>query len=328
MQTTTWRDRTGVIRQLLARPQHYDFFQAVHLLDTWLRCQRVRHSLDSVLRFTNSISLSFPASQVEALAIDEKLIRITPAFIGFLGAKGALPYCYTEAIAAQVHRDKEDSGRSFLDCFSQRSVMLFYRAWQACRVEYRFGPDGRDDFLAMQLALAGHAGRTDDAAIPAEVVAHYAAAVRQRPVSAAWMSAVLNDYFGVPIRLEPFVGVWERLQDDELPVLGSKHCRLGTMILGHRYHTRDVWVRLWIGPLSRADYDHFHDDGEGGMALKAMLALFAVPELRFEVRLILRAADVTPLVLGSGARLGRATVLRGYPANVDHDETRYLIEPF
>jgi type VI secretion system protein ImpH len=329
MQTPAWRDRTGLIGQVFERPQRFDFFQAVHLLDVWLHRQGTRHTLESALRFTNSISLGFPPSQVEALSIDCARIRITPAFIGFLGVKGALPYCYTETIAAQVHGDKDESGRAFIDCFSQRSVMLFYRAWQKCRIEYRFHRDGRDEFLDMQLALAGHAGRTGEALIPAEAIAHYAALLRQRPVSAALLSAVLNDYFGVPIRIEPFVAAWETLRKDELPALGKpQQCRLGTMILGSRYRTRDTWVRLWIGPLTRQEYDHYHRDGEGGKALKAMLALFAVSELRFEVRLILRAQDVGPLVLSRHTRLGRATVLSNKPATRDHDKTRYLIEPF
>ncbi|WBS03979.1 type VI secretion system baseplate subunit TssG [Pseudoduganella sp. SL102] len=328
MQATTWRDRTGLIGRVLDRPHRYDFFQAVHLLDRWLQGQPARHTLESVLRFSNSISLGFPPSQIEALAIDDARIRITPAFIGFLGVKGALPYCYTETIATQVHGDKDESGRAFLDCFSQRSVMLFYRAWEKCRVEYRFGRDGRDDFRDMQLALAGHAGRKDAEEIPAEAVAHYAAVLRQRPVSAALLSAVLNDYFGVPIRLEPFVPAWERLQPDETATLGEpQQCRLGSMIIGKRYRTRDTWVRLWIGPLTRDQYDHFLRDGDGGKALKAMLALFSVPELRFEVRPILRAKDIRPVILGQ-ARLGRAAVLTFKPATRDHDKTRYLIEPF
>jgi len=328
MQAPAWRDRTGLIGQLLDRPQRYNFFQAVHVLDVWLQNQPARPTLDSVLRFTNSISLGFPASQIEALSIDEAHIRITPAFIGFLGVKGALPYCHTETIAAQVHGDRDDSGRAFVDCFSQRSVMLFYRAWEKCRVEYRYSRGGRDDFLDMQLALAGHAGRDRKADISAEAIAHYAAALRQRPVSAALLSAVLNDYFGVPIRLEPFVAAWETLQPDERAILGKpQQCRLGTMIVGQRYRTRDTWVRLWIGPLTRQQYDHFLRDGEGGKALKAMLALFAIPELLFEVRPILRAQDVEPLILGR-ARLGRAAVLSTRPATRDHDQTRYKIEPF
>ena len=328
MQTQTWRDRTGLIGQLFDRPQRYDFFQAVHLLDRWLEDQPGQHTLESTLRFKNSIRLGFPPSQVEALSADDTRIHVTPAFIGFLGVKGALPWCYTEAIAAQVHGDKDESGRAFLDCFSQRSVLLFYRAWEKCRVEYRFRRDGRDEFLDMQLALAGHAGRTADTDIPAEVVAHYAAQLRQRPVSAALLSAVLNDYFGVPMRIEPFVGAWDRLKPDEMAVLGEPQCVLGSMILGDDYYTRDTWVRLWIGPLCREDFDHFDEDGEGGRALKAMLALFAIPELRFEVRPILRAQDVEPLILGENFRLGCGSVLLDGPATCDYDDSRYMIEPF
>ena len=327
MQTQKWRDRTGLIGQVLDHPQRFDFFQAVHLLDRWLQKLPGQPALESVLRFRNSITLGFPPSQIEALTVDDQRIHITPAFIGFLGVKGALPYCYTETIAAQVYGDKDESGRAFLDCFSQRSVLLFYRAWQQCRVEYRFRRDGRDEFLDMQLAVAGHAGCARDTDIPAEVIAHYAAALRQRPVSAPLLSAVLNDYFGVPIRIESFAGSWEMLQEDEQAILDSPQCELGSMFLGDEYRTHTTRVRLWIGPLSQEEYDHFLPEGEGSKALQAMLALFAIAELRFEVCLILRAEDVQPFILGE-ARLGYATALLDEPATSDNDDTRYLIEPF
>lgn len=348
------RPQSALIRQLIERPQQFQFFQAVRLIDLWLRRSAAAsgQTLDRVLRFKNSVSLAFPPSEIEALSVDAdadigsdhalqaaldqgrlRHIHITPAFMGFLGISGVLPYYYTDAIAAQIHYDKNESARAFLDLFSHRAMTLFYRAWEKCHIEYRLDGNGNDGFLPLPLALAGIRPRqplatgTQDALIADEVVAHYAALIRHRPVCADMLVGVLNDYFGLPFRLEQFVGAWETLRPDERARAGVDHRQLGVnMILGPRYRRSDLCVRLWIGPLSRAQFDHFLPGAGGGKALQALLALFAVPTIRYEVRLILRAADVAPVKLDWQSRLGRGSFVGTRPAAADQDQTRYDIQ--
>jgi type VI secretion system protein ImpH len=96
-------------------------------------------------------------------------------------------------------------------------------------------------------------------------------------------------------------------------------------MLGPRDWHRDLGVRLWAGPLSRVHFDQFLPGGSAAKALKAMLALFAVPNIRFEVRLVLRAQDMAPVVLNAGPRLGYDTVLASKPSAADQDLARYCI---
>src|SRR5471030_2293757 len=212
------RRQSSLIRHLIDQPQRFQFFQAVRIIDLWLRRGAPAHgrTLDAVLRFKNSVSLSFPTSQIEALSVDAdgpvdsdgalqsaldnrqlRRIRLTPAFMGFLGVSGVLPYDYTDTIAAQIHFDKNEAGRAFFDTFSHRSMTLFYRAWEKCRVEYRIDDKGCDGFLQLLLALAGRQATQasvrqqaslrrrasavappDDGAIADEVAARYAALIR------------------------------------------------------------------------------------------------------------------------------------------------------
>lgn len=367
MPTKKRRHQSSLIRQLIAQPQRFQFFQALRLIELWMR--RGGRSLDSVLRFKNSVSLRFPASQIEALSIDAPApldsehalrdalqpgrplrVRITPAFMGFLGIHGVLPYDYTETIAAQIHYDKNEGGRAFFDTYSHRSMTLFYRAWEKCRVEYRVDGQGRDGFLAMQLALAGRQATsvrtgaannkpadkdspggdaatdsTIDSDIADEVVARYAALIRHRPMPAEMIAGVLSEYFGVPFRLESFAGGWETLRPDEMLQLGGGYQLGRSAMLGPRYWRRDLCARLWIGPLARADFDRFLLDGSAGKALAKMLALFAVPTVRFEVRPMLRAADVASVTLNRSSQLGRGAFLVTRPAQRDQCDTRYHI---
>lgn len=353
MSPTQRRTQAGLIDRLIEQPYRFHFFQAVRLIDLWLRRDAAAHgkTLATVLRCKNSVALGFPPSQIEALAVDAdaletpetadarvapsvrrlRHIRLTPAFMGFLGVNGVLPYDYTATIAAQITFDKNHAGRAFFDSFSHRMMILFYRAWAACHIESGADADGRDRFLDAQLALAGRQparARTEaqPAVIPEEVMARYAALIRHRPMQADLIAGVLADYFRAPVRCEPLVGSWARLDAANRTVLGVQNHALGFgNILGARYWRRDAVVRLWIGPLTRAGFDSFLAAGSAGVALRQLLALFALPAVVFEVRPILRAADVRPARLDDRTQLGHASVLLTEPQATDHDGTRYLI---
>jgi type VI secretion system protein ImpH len=167
------------MQRLLDAPQCFHFIQAVRLLESCLlqrgipRCDVLaRH-----IRFRNSMSLSFPASDIEALVVEGMVppadgaplagevigtmrrACLTPAFFSLLGAQGALPLHYTDRIAEQLHDGDGEGKRAFFDCLSHRSVALFYLAWIKGRVEHLADARGGDGYLPLQLALAGRAHR-------------------------------------------------------------------------------------------------------------------------------------------------------------------------
>jgi len=167
MHTKKRRFEPAVIERLFAEPQRFDYFQAVRLLELWLKRNGVpqESAVANVLRFQNSVSLGFPASQIEALQCDPpelvlardelKIIRITPAFMGMLGIAGSLPAHYTERIAAHQLATRDDGPRAFLDTFSNRALALFYAAWCKYRLELAHQPGARDGLLPLLLSLAG-----------------------------------------------------------------------------------------------------------------------------------------------------------------------------
>ncbi|TAK87749.1 MAG: type VI secretion system baseplate subunit TssG, partial [Aquabacterium sp.] len=142
------RHDTGVIDQLLREPQQFDFFQAVRLLDRWMGVASPDGKGLSRVNFRNSLSLSFPPSQIESLqvhlrATDEASagsaagmpervggtrlaheidsIDMTPAFMGLLGVNGTLPLFYTEMLSQRELYQKDYAGRAFMDLFSHRA---------------------------------------------------------------------------------------------------------------------------------------------------------------------------------------------------------------
>jgi type VI secretion system protein ImpH len=114
-----------------------------------------------VLRFRNSLSLAFPASEIESMRVESAQaagtprIHITSAFIGLLGASGTLPLHDTERAAARTGPGTDESWKPFIDLFSNRAVGLFYEAWGKYRVEHGLNTRAQDDLLPLLTALGG-----------------------------------------------------------------------------------------------------------------------------------------------------------------------------
>jgi type VI secretion system protein ImpH len=346
----------SVIQRLLDEPYRFQFYQAVRVLETCLLQHGVARedALAAYLRFDNSVSLAFPASEIEALSLqaegaidtdaalsaalsDRTLrhIRITPAFMGLLGINGALPHHYTERIGEQLHNEKNACPRAFLDTYSNRALALSYQAWGKYRQECMLDADGNDGFLPLALALAGFrpgAAGGADAGVGDATLAYYAGALRQRPVSATVMARVLSDYFQVPFELEEFVGCWHELGAENQMRFGGANAVIGRAIAGTRVWRHDLRARIRIGPLDRAGYERFLPGASAARALRQLLAAFAGAPLRYEVHPILRAAEVQPLRAAPGdapwgRRIGYDTFVCAAPATLDRDDMFYELAP-
>ncbi|MBB5610084.1 MULTISPECIES: type VI secretion system baseplate subunit TssG [unclassified Janthinobacterium] len=336
---TQWKPGAGltshVIKRLLDDPSRFDFFQAVRLLAAWLIQQGMSHEqvFEHCLRLHGSTSLSFAASEIEQLWLelsdtDEMHVHLQPAMTGFLGVHGSLPLHYTEMINRVERQTGDDGPRAWLDTLSQRALGLFYQAWARYRIECQADADG-GDFLQLQLALAGSwpaqlAQQPDG--LPAHVHAHYAAMLRHRPATAEVMQSVLAEYFEVPVQLQRWIGDWFWRAPQEHSLLATANCLLGRgAMLGERCRRADLRVRLVLGPLARAAYDDFLPGRPGALALRQMLALFGLPSVSIEVRLVLRREAVRGCVLGMPVGLGHDTFLLTTPPQHDRDDMAYDI---
>jgi type VI secretion system protein ImpH len=348
----------GVIQTLLSEPQRFEFFQAVRLLERLLSKSETRldQTVARRLTFHNSMSLSFPSSEIENLeafstngdpldtpsAITHSImmeelgeIKLTPSFIGLLGMSGALPYSYSERIAERETYFRDRAARGFLDIFTNRAVALYYAAWKKHRLALQYELDRKERFLPLVLSLAGlgfpslrdHLNEGEGAVFD-QAIAHYCGGVRQRPASVAVTQRVLADYFEVPIRIEQFVGHWYHLPKDQCSRLGSGNALLGkTALAGTRVWQRNLRVRVWIGPLNRQQFNEFLPGGARAQALSRWLGLLTGICLEYEVRLILQAEDVRGSSLGgeSSVRLGLDAFMTTRPSEQSRDDARYEI---
>ncbi|NHQ94240.1 type VI secretion system baseplate subunit TssG [Janthinobacterium lividum] len=339
MPRTQRRRHASVIQQLLDAPQRFECFQALHLLQAWLAEHGIDAdtALEKIVRFDNSVSLCFPASQLETLAtggIDDadallqallsghgRQIHLSPAFMGLLGCQGSLPSHYSERIAAHQHSERDNSARAFLDLFSSRTVALFYQAWQKYRIE-QAGHSG--DFLSRLLALAACRPGQDEAA-----AGLYSGLLQQRNISSIVMARILADHFGVPCHIDEATGAMDVLAPREQTALGADNAVLGQRALvGERCRRPDLAVRLRLGPLTARQHASFLPHAPASEQLRQMLMLFGQPFVRYDIVLVLCASDVHGLSLPATGQCGLGcNSFLGSPATPRHrDDMHYKMQ--
>ena len=313
MQTEKRQHAAVMIAHLRAAPYRYRFAQLLNILVRMLRQQGIPYAqaFSRVLRFRNSLSLAFPASEIESMQVEPgdaagaPRIHITPAFIGLLGASGTLPLHDTERAAARAGLGTDESWKPFIDLFSNRVVGLFYEAWGKYRVEHGLDTRAQDDLLPLLSALGGlrpasFGPARSYASIPADVAGYYAGLLRTRPVAASTVERVLHEYFGVPVRVEEFAGAWDPIPAKNRSTLGVTEPTLGFgAVLGARAWRNDLRIRLHIGPLDEEQVKAFLPHGRSHAALREMVSLFAVPSVQYEVRLLLAEPCLKPLTLAT-----------------------------
>lgn len=357
MQTPKRHHEPDVIQRLLDEPYRFQFAQLLNILVQVLRRQGLSYdkAFGQVLRFRNSLSLAFPPSEIERLQVEhtgdsndkeallalqhsERLrIHITPAFIGLLGASGALPLHDTERTAAARSKQADEGWHAFVDLFSNRVVGMFYEAWGKYRVEQSFNTHAHDELLPMLMALAGvsptrslQPASNEAAPVAEEAAGYYAALLRTRPISAATVTRVLTEYFGMPIQIEEFVGCWDPIPQNRRSTLGVTAPTLGYgAVLGTRLWRSDLRARLNIGPLNEKQAQAFLPNGDALRALQGMTRLFSVPSVRYEIRLLLAAPCIKPLTLATRGpdtrQLGWNTFLRRDPGEASRPDVRSML---
>ncbi|WP_170298981.1 type VI secretion system baseplate subunit TssG [Massilia eburnea] len=268
MQSEEWRDSPGVSA---ASAQCYNFFQLAGLVErpAW----------------RNGTSLAFPASDIFTLEGS----AVTPACIGLLGMAGALPYCYSEAIA----RNGGAAAREFMDLLSAPAIDAFCTAWR----EGRPGP----------AALPG---------LPPQ----------RGPLRARALGERLSLALGVPVRIEQFAGHWESLPSAQQSALGSGNARCGTgALLGERLWRLDGSVRVHIGPLDGLALQSFLPGGQGALELASRWRnARGDGNLLAEARIHVLPGARAGMRLGAGACLGHDALLTVREAG-ERDDLRYRL---
>lgn len=326
---------TPVGEELLEDPYSFEFFQAVSLLQRLMPNARpvgmFADPAQEAVHFRVNSRMSFPPSQIHKLEVPASApAEMTVNFMGITGPSGVLPNTYTELLLERL-REKDRSLADFFDIFNNRSIALFYRAWQRSRFPVTYTADGRDHFTHYLLDLVGLGtpGLQNRQQIDDDALLHYVSLVAMQSRSAAALEQIAADYFEVPVEVEQFTGAWYTLSSaNQCAMTGqeSASTQLGHgAVVGDAVWNRQGRVRLRVGPLSIGRYREFLPDGGAYAALRSLVRFFSNDTLDFELQLILERRQVPGIELDfdspNPAPLGWLSWASTRPLSHDPDET-------
>lgn len=311
-----------------------DLLQAVRLLEA-LHPERTQvgewsEPESEVVHFSVRPSIAFPPGDVHAYQLDDgHPDRLVVNLFGLIGPDGVLPHVYTQLVADQL-RKGNPALRDFLDIFQHRFLSLLVRALRKTTpalAREAGGPDADRlrnhllDFAGLVAEWGDHGGMSPDDIAP------FAALPGPQRRSTFALELLVEGRFGVPARVEPFVGAWIRLSEEDLCDLGSDEAstRLGQgAVVGDEFWDPHARVRIRLGPLDRATFDSFLPGGANHEKLRDLCRFFVHDQFVVEACLVLEKNDVPDCVVSDerdGPSLGWSTWLRTRPMDRDPDET-------
>lgn len=314
-----------LLDRLRAHPGAFDFHQAVRLLEREAGpAAGGEGDTARAVRFRASADFGFPSAEVVSVAPGEDgTPEMTVAFLSLGGAQGPLPPPLAERVADRA-AEGDVAGRDFLDLFHHRLVSLVYQIGRRTRpVLQEVAPHETETAGSLRaligLGTPGLAGRlpgVDDRALLAR-----AGLLAHQVRSQAGLGGLLADHFGVPVCVEPLVGRWLPIPEDQRTRIGRAGASrtLGSdAVLGARWHDPQAAVGIRMGPMGMDLYRSFLPaepvtgepaDGRALVELRELVRFYAGAETDFVLTLVLRAAEV-PRARLSAARTAESPRLR------------------
>ncbi len=325
------------VDQWAAEPWRLDFFAAMRRLEALAapspRWGHAAKPSAEALRVGQDPSLSFAPASVSGFEPPDRgapVPRMRQYFFGYLGPNGPLPVHLNDLIRERAHNQGDSTWLAFLDSFTHRFALHFYRAWTQPRAAVALDRPGDDAWRRWVGALigTGTAMRQQRDAIPDDARLHFSGWLARRVHCNEGVERVIAGFFDVPTRIDPWVGHWLPIAPRERTELGSRGIgggavsRLGAgAVLGTQVWDRQHRVRLRLGPLSLARYRQFLPDGSALPTLRCWMRQLLGDELQWDAQLVLRKDEVPPSRLGqrrgNAPRLGWVSWLGERPRTRD-----------
>lgn len=335
------RTPASLVDRLLARPEEFEFFQALRLLE---QVSQSQYGDASAIDFSSNTSLSFPGSSVSKITSKEeeeeeedgrKHWQAEVKLFGLTGSAGVLPYHYSEMVQQRL-RLRDRGLKSFLDLFNSRLIHLFFKAWRKYRLPFAYehhkliGKSGEDSFTRAISSLAGLGTPSLKNDLPIEGDSLLGlSGILSRPVrSAIAVEQALQYYFDLPIVIKQFQGQWLDIPEDTQSKLPSStlpfgmNCELGknTILGSHGWQIQSKFS-VMIKNISYAQLMELQPRGRKMQQLRELTRLLTRNEFDFDIVITTDAVSIPELKLDSDSNkpplLGWNTAL-GEERHVDN----------
>lgn len=283
--------------------------------------------IEDPIRIGQEPATAFESASLTAFeaAKDARPHRLTVRLLGLLGPNGPLPLHLTEYAQERLRQHGDRTFVRFLDIFHHRMLSLFYRAWANNEPTVSFDRPDSDRFSGYVGAMAGFGMSSlrerDDISDLTKL--YYCGRLSCQNKCAEGLQDILNDYFQLPVCVEPFVGEWLMLPRQDICRLGLDPANgiLGrSVVVGTRVWGCQHKFRLTLGPLGLGDYESLLPVGNRIRRLVTLVRNYIGDELAWDVRLILKYEEVPAMRLDDRVRLGWTTWLGQRPQESDADD--------
>lgn len=326
MGANDWPPGRPVIDRLTARPQGFDLFQAISLLERAApEAVAVGRSHGpnerEAVRLHAFVSLAFEASDVRSVGgaaeTGEPFTLSTPA-LSLAGTGGPLPLSFTELLLERRAR-RDHATADFLDIFNHRFLAFLYRS----RRKHHVALNGRapaQSTLATTLDAATALGLQSGVRAPdgTALWLRHAGLFGGAPRSMTGLLAMLRDRLGVQVQGTQFRGGWRALEPDAFSRLASGARAPGTRlgqaaVLGKRVWDQGAGVRLAFSGLSQQRLRSLLPGGADHALAQWLVRRFVPQDLDVETELSLAPTEVRSSVLGASnpMRLGWTSWVAG-----------------
>lgn len=312
-------ERAELSNALASAPYSYDFFQVLRRLEG-LHPEQPRLGLAGrphlePLRVRQDVSLHFAPASVSSSGVDQQgRTVVEQAFFGHFGANGPLPIHLTDFVRERIRHVGDRTLSRFLDTFSHRFALYLYRAWVQVRPTASFDRPSGDRFrtyVGSAIGLGAPSRQHRDAA-PDEVKLHLSGWLSRHVRPPEGLAALVASFFRLPTQVESFCGHWMLLPESDRTRLGARGlgATLGRgVVLGKSVWDRQHKFRLRLGPMTLAQYESMLPGSSALFKLNALVRQYCCDEFFWDANLLLEAAEVPQMRLGSSGRLGWTTWL-------------------
>lgn len=306
----------SLIDRLLSRPQGFNLFQAISLLE-----RAAPHApplgegtnRPEAVRLSALVSLGFQPSDVAAVmegAVTGEAFTLKSPVMSLAGAQGPLPMPFTELLLER-RAAKDHATAEFLDIFNHRLLAFLYRGRKKHHMGLNWSSPERsslasslDSLSALGLAVGARGASGESSWL------RHAGLMGGAPRSLTGLFALLADRLGIKVSGRQFQGGWQALEPADLSRLGRQGCaapRLGsTAVLGRRAWYQSAGIQLEFSDLPMARLQQFLPGAREHALTRWLVSRYVQQELRVELVLKPAVGQVKRPALGAaaGMRLG------------------------
>ncbi len=260
------------------------------------------HYFEESYRLSANPSTEFRANECHALTQNKRgQLCLDVSFLSLFGPNGPLPFFLTEYVIKQPNPFVD-----FANLFHHRLLSAYYRIWAQTQPVVERAQPVADGFRRKLMALgASQQGCGICAALSPSYLAGKGLEGLRHSVAVE---------FGVPMRVEEYIGRWYAVPKSEHTRLGQCHSVLGRAAwVGQRIFSRAFAVRLHLHDLTLEQYQSLLPGTRGGQRLASLCDQAIAATIDWELELYVNVLQGVHSCLTRCSSLGRTTWLLSTP---------------